>query len=220
MLTQIQRLTAAAAISFVSVATATYAQPVTFDRSWAEQRFSMLSGNNYDKRGNELGIASDGTVSMIYKKLDTSMAKARSASWSWQVASSVPPTNLSNKGGDDRNISIYFVFMAAEEAAALKENASIRALLGAKTARVLMYVYGGDHRIGSLVPSPYLGSQGKTKVMRPASTGSFSEQVDLASDFRQAFGEEPEVLVGLAISADSDDTETVIQATVSQLKIF
>lgn len=199
---------------------ATFGQNVGFDRSWSEQRFSMLSSNEYGRSGNSLSIASDGTVSMIYRQLDTSLWSAQSASWEWSVQTSVPPTDLTQKGGDDRNISLYFVFMDQAEAEALKENASIRSLLTAKTARVLMYVHGGNHQRGELLPSPYLGAQGRTKVMRPAGTGSYAEKVDLLSDFRRAFGEEPKALVGLAVSADSDDTETMIDASVSNLRIF
>lgn len=196
------------------------AQNIGFDRSWSEQRFSMLSSNDYGRSGSNLSIASDGTVSMIYRQLDTALWSAGSASWQWSVQASVPPTDLTQKGGDDRNISLYFVFMDHAEAESLKANASIRSLLTAKTARVLMYVHGGDHQRGDLLPSPYLGAQGKTKIMRPAGSGSFSETVDLHADFRKAFGEEPKALVGLAVSADSDDTETMIEASVSNLQVF
>lgn len=196
------------------------AQNISFDRSWSEQRFSMLSSNDYGRSGTRLSIASDGTVSMIYRQLDPEFWSARSASWDWSVQTSVPPTDLTQKGGDDRNISLYFVFMDQAEAEALKENASIRSLLTAKTARVLMYVHGGNHQRGALLPSPYLGAQGKTKVVRPAGTGAFSEKANLLADFRKAFNEEPKALVGLAVSADSDDTETSIEAMVSNLELF
>lgn len=196
------------------------AKNIGFDRSWSEQRFSMLSSNDYGRSGSNLSIVSDGTVSMIYRQLDTDLWSARSASWQWSVQASVPPTDLTQKGGDDRNISLYFVFMDQAEAESLKANASIRSLLTAKTARVLMYVHGGDHQRGALLPSPYLGAQGKTKIMRPAGLGNFSEKVDLHADFRKAFGEEPKALVGLAVSADSDDTETTIEASVSNLRVF
>jgi hypothetical protein len=43
--------------------------------------------------------------------------------------------------------------------------------------------------------------------------------VDLARDYGRAFGGRPEALVGLAVSADSDDTASAVEATVSGLAV-
>ena len=64
------------------------------------------------------------------------------ASWSWNVGTSVPPTDLSQKGGDDRNLSLYFIF-APQDLAAKAQDLGIRKLLGNPEIRVLMYVWGG-----------------------------------------------------------------------------
>jgi len=53
--------------------------------------------------------------------------------------------------------------------------------------------------------------------LRPAGTGAHRENVDLAADYRRAFGGVPGALVGLAVSADSDDTNSRIRARVSGL---
>ena len=50
-------------------------------------------------------------------------------------------------------------------------------------------------------------------------TGRFAERVDLVRDFQRAFGEAPGVLVGLAVTADSDDTDGEIRARISDLRI-
>jgi hypothetical protein len=56
-------------------------------------------------------------------------------------------------------------------------------------------------------------------VLRGAAPGRHSERVDLAADHARAFGTAPQALVGLAISADSDDTGTVIEARLSGLSL-
>jgi len=43
--------------------------------------------------------------------------------------------------------------------------------------------------------------------------------VNLAKDYSRAFGGSAGALVGLAISADSDDTDTVIQGAISGLTL-
>jgi hypothetical protein len=84
----------------------------------------------------------------------------------------------------------------------------------------LMYVWGGDHDRGEVLPSPYLEDFGKIIVLQRAGTGRAREQVNLANDFLRVFGENPKKLVGIAISADSDDTRSTIYSSISNLKIY
>jgi hypothetical protein len=154
----------------------------------------------------------------LWKKLPPSMWEANQANWDWAVEVSVPATDLTVKGGDDRNLSIYFVFSPQEYLP--KSKGKLTDLLKNKDVRVLMYVWGGDHDRGEVLPSPYLEDFGKTIILQRAGTGRASEQVNLANDFLRVFGENPEKLVGIAISADSDDTRSTISSSISNLKIY
>lgn len=200
------------------IAVPALAGTIPFDGSWKEQRFSLFSKNKYGFRGSQLDVTSNGSVSMAYTQVPQSEWEARSASWSWSVAEGVPATDLRNKGGDDRNLAVYAVFMPKADAERLK-NAGIRDLLEAETARVLVYVWGGSHSRGDILDSPYLGSRGKTVVLRPSGEGSHAERVDLAGDYARAFGGNAGALVGLAVSADSDDTDTTIRGAISALTL-
>lgn len=191
---------------------------IAFDGSWKEQRFSLFSKNKYGFRGGQLDVTSRGSVSMAYVPVPKSEWSAQSASWSWTVAEGVPATDLRKKGGDDRNLAIYAVFMPEADAERLK-NAGIRELLQADTARVLVYVWGGSHARGEILDSPYLNERGKTVVLRGSGSGSHSEKVNLANDYSKAFGGQVGALVGLAVSADSDDTDSVIRAAISGLSL-
>ena len=193
------------------------ADQVDFSDGWREQRFSLFSSNEFEPSGETLGIGSDGTVSMFWSRLPARLWGSNQARWDWEVTSSVPPTDLTLKGGDDRNLSVYFVFMP--EASIPAANAKLTDLLGDDSARILMYVWGGNHMRGDILPTPYLNELGRTLILRPASTGQASERVNLRTDFQRAFGTEPTRLVGIAISADSDDTDTQIRARVSNLRI-
>lgn len=195
------------------------AGPVAFDKSWSTQKFSLFSSNKYGFGGSALSIASDGSVSLAYRQLPQAEWGARKASWGWEVSQSVPATDLAKKGGDDRNASLYFVFMPQAEAEALGPKANVRKLLTADSARVLVYVWGDSRGRGTQLASPYLGARGKTVILRPAGTGAHRENVDLAADYRRAFGAAPGALVGLAVSADSDDTESRIKASISGLTL-
>ena len=195
------------------------ADPIRFTSDWREQAFPRLAANRYGAQGARLDIVSDQGVSVLYTALPESRWAGRQATWNWQVEQSVPPTDLRRKGGDDRNISVYFVFMDAASARKAGPNPRLRSLLGNRNARMLVYTWGGAHARGDVLESPYLEARGRTMVLRGAGTGSHAETVDLAADYARIFGGAPEALVGIAVSADSDDTETAIRARISDMVI-
>ena len=190
---------------------------VPFDKSWKEQGFFRFFTNDYALRGTQLDVLSDGTVSLLWRPVDEVVRNARSANWTWQVQEGVVPTDLTVKGNDDRNLSVYFVFVDPDRIEALKGR-NARRILRENSARALVYVWGGVHQPGSILPSPY-SPRLRTKVLRPVEPGLFSESVDLDGDYRAAFGSAPGALVGLAVSADSDDTNGRIVASIANLKL-
>jgi hypothetical protein len=208
------RILAPLAILF---ATSANADPVSFASGWNEQRLQLFNSNDYTF-GSTLGIVSEGAVSLAWTRVPRGEWGATGATWSWQVDQSVPATDLARKGGDDRNISLYFVFLPQDEAAAL-EGANIRQLMGNSNVLILQYAWGGNYGRGAIVPSPYAPGQGVTVALRQAGTGVHAENVDLARDYAAAFGGTPGALVGLAVSADSDDTDSVIRAAVGSLSL-
>lgn len=207
------------ALLLIAVLTANpaLAGPVSFSSGWNEQRLNLFRSNDY-RFGQQLGIVSDDAVSLAWTRLPRAEWGARAASWNWRVDQSVPPTDLARKGGDDRNISLYFVFLPEARANAL-DGANIRQLMGNDAVRILQYVWGGNHDRGQMLGSPYAPGQGVTVALRQAGTGAHAEQVDLTADFRRAFGAAPGALVGLAVSADSDDTDTAIRAAIGGLTL-
>ena len=202
---------------FIAGSHAGFAQATPAFSDWKEQTFSLFSKNRWNAGKNSVSVVSRGTVSMLWTELPE-LIDAQSAAWTWSVDETVSPTRLDKKGGDDRNLSVYFIFMPRATAEEYR-GASMRRLLGIEEARVLMYAWGGNHAKGAVLASPYLGARGRTIALRPASTGRFAEQVNLARDFRAAFGDQATTLVGLAVSSDSDDTDGQIRATLSRINI-
>ncbi|WP_342078520.1 DUF3047 domain-containing protein [Yoonia sp. SS1-5] len=194
------------------------AGPISFANGWQEQRLSLFSSNDYSF-GNNLSMVSDGSVSIAWTRVGQANWGANGASWSWTVEQSVPATSLAQKGGDDRNLSLYFVFVPEAIAPSL-QGANIRSLLGNGDVRIIQYAWGGNHGRGQVIASPYgPAGQGVTIPLRQAGTGSHSENVDLAADYARAFGGQKGALVGLAVSGDSDDTSSVIRAAIGNLNL-
>ena len=213
-----QKLHAALACLLLAAPTSATSQQILFGDGWKEQRFSMFSSNRFSLNGDTLEVQSDDTVSLMWASLPQSMWNKRRANWDWTVERSVPATNLTKKGGDDRNLSLYFVFLP-ENASQDARNKGVMALMDNPDVRVLMYVWGGAHTLGQMLPSPILGARGRSIIRQAAGTGSAEETVDLAQDHRRAFGEEPQNLVGIAVSSDSDDTGSQVFARISRLEI-
>jgi len=209
------RLPLSAVLISVFATTAT-AGPVSFASGWQEQRLSLFSSNEYTF-GQNLGLVSDGSVSIAWTRVGQGDWGSSGAAWRWSVEQSVPATNLALKGGDDRNISLYFVFVPENMAPDLK-GANIRSLLGNSDVRIMQYAWGGNAKRGQVIASPYgPRGQGVTIPLRPAGTGAHSESVDLAADYARAFGGSKGALIGLAVSGDSDDTNSKIRATIGNL---
>jgi len=209
--------TAALTTALLFLSAPLLAAPIAFDDQWQTQKFPFQADNDYALNGTSLGVVSDDSVSLVYRRTGDAAA-AGSASWTWSVSEGVPATDLSVKGGDDRDLALYFVFSDTATAHEL-EGASLRSLLGAEKVRVLVYVWGGDSPKGTVLDSPYLGARGKTVILHGSGTGKQSEQVSFDADLTSAFGERPPVLLGVAVSADSDDTDSRIDATISDLTL-
>lgn len=202
-----------AALAATAFALPAAAETLSFDGSWREQGFLRFSTNDYQQGGNALSVVSDGTVSLLWKAVPERMRGASRADWRWSVSEGVPATDLRRKGGDDRNLAVYFAWTDPATAETANPNRAARLLRNANT-RVLVYVWGDDDARGTVQQSPYLPGL-RTIVLRPAGTGSHAEQVDLAADYARVFGGAPGVLMGVGISADSDDTDAVIRASMS-----
>jgi hypothetical protein len=194
------------------------AAALPFDGGWTHQTFPRRTANTWRQAGAAVDVASDSGVSLLIREVPQAQWSARKASWQWQVSEGVPATDLTQKGGDDRNLAVYFVFLPQADAERLK-GASPRRVLTARTARTLVYIWGGDAPRGRMLASPYFGDRGRNVILRPAGTGSHGETVDLAADHARAFGGPPAALFGVGLSADSDDTGTRIRARLSGLSL-
>jgi hypothetical protein len=170
-------------------------------------------------------VISDDSVSTLYKPVNVDLEERPILRWRWRVDEAAPATDLSVKGEDDCSLAIYVGFpYQPEEASFLErmERQLVESWAGEDApGRVLRYVFCGRHARGDVVDSPYLGSAGFVRVLRPADspTGQwFEEQVDLAADYRQAFDEDPPDPTQIAIQADTDNTGSASRALVADLE--
>ena len=143
-------------------------------------------------------VVSNDSVSTLYTPVDVEIDERPVLTWRWRVDEAAPATDLSVKGADDCSLAVYVGFPFQPEQASFFDRLKrplVESWVGEDApGRVLRYVFCGGHQQGEVVESPYLGSAGMIEVLRPADSATgqwFDERVDLAADYRKAFGEEP-----------------------------
>jgi hypothetical protein len=198
--------------------------PSLTGNGWKPLNFRGLKPVDFRAEGaNRLSIRAENAASVIWRELDESFWTKRQAKWRWKVDQSVPPTNLANKGSDDRAIALYFVFAKDEASATSAKGAtSLSSAMWRSSGAALVYIWGGSGTRGQLVASPHLGSSGKLILRQPGGITNpafLQETVNLTSDFRRAFGRDPGPLVGIAVSSDSDDTKSLNVGTIEALSV-
>ncbi|MFK7792246.1 MAG: DUF3047 domain-containing protein [Devosiaceae bacterium] len=194
--------------------------PIDFS-GWQSWTFRGIPQTDFSLSANNLNITANQSSSVVYGVVPTVGRAASQASWQWQVSQGVAPTDLAARGGDDRSIALYFVFVDADTAARFGDSTpSMSRLLGMRGGRTLIYVWGGNSARGAVLDSPYLRGRGKTVVLRPAGIGGWTnESVNLANDHQRAFASAKQTLIAIGVSSDSDDTGAVNQAALRNLTL-
>lgn len=195
------------------------AGPVQFDTNWDHLTFRRLAPNRYELRPDRLTVISEGASSILYRILPKAQRGFSTARWTWEVERSAPPSDLSQLGNDDRNLGMFFVSMPADQAETIREGSSIARLLRDRSVKVLMYTWGGDKPVGTVVPSPHAPDRLRNLITRRAEPGRFNESVDLKQDFPRVFGRPLEQLVAVAVSSNSENTPALVRGHVSNLTL-
>lgn len=198
------------------------------DQGWAEMLFDNRKPNEFTISGQDgVNIVSKESVSLLRMPVEVDIEATPTLHWRWCLTEAAPSTPLSIKGADDRSLAVYIAFpFVAKEATPIERirRKIVEAVLGKDApGRVLMYVWGGELERETVVESPHLGESGMMKILRTASTPShqwFRERIDIAKDYRAAFGSSPPNPLYIAVSADTDDTLSSSRGVITDLEFF
>jgi hypothetical protein len=192
---------------------------------WRELSLPAKAENHFSLgQGGVIEVVSKDSASTLYKSVDVDLAKRPILKWRWRVDQAPPATDLSARGKDDCAIAVYVGFPYHSGQASFFERLKrpvIEAWAGDNVpGRVLRYVFCGRRPSGTRFASPYLGASDMVEILRPASspTGEwFEQQVDVAADYRKAFGDQPENPIQVGIEADTDNTHSASRAEIADL---
>lgn len=169
------------------------------------------------------GIDANDAAGAIAHVLD--MPAATTLSWRWKIDHSVEKADLSKKSGDDFAARVYVFFDVPRSQLSwvqrMKLNLASRTLGHAMPTAALCYVWDNHHPVGTIAPNAYFGEV-KTIVVQSgnAHAGSWqSQQRDLATDFRAAFGRPAPRVTGIALASDTDNTGGQVKAWFGDLTL-
>lgn len=133
--------------------------------------------------------------------------------WRWKVSTLIRKSDTTKKEGDDYPARLYISFAYAGDQVGLFERFKYEAArlfygqyppLGA-----INYIWAHKEPKGTIVANPYT-DRSKMLVVESGSANLnkwITEERNVYQDYRQAFGEDPPLIAGVAIMTDTDDTK-------------
>ena len=190
-------------------------------RGWDEIVFDGFAQNQWTAVPGGVRVVSERSVSILFRPLAADLARTPILRWRWRISAAPAPTDLTRTEGEDRALGVYVGFPYEPGRAGFWEGLKRRvivALMGEEApGRLLTYIWGGNRPRGALLHREGEEGRGAMKILRtPAAPVNvwLSERVDVAADFRAAFGWDPPDPTYIGIVSDSDDTGRAVEGVV------
>lgn len=149
---------------------------------------------------------------------------ATTMSWRWKVDHSIAAADMARKRGDDFAARVYVFFDLPRSDLSFGQRIKLslaRHFSGQNLpTAALCYVWDNRHPIGTQMPNPYYS--GMHMIVLQSGNGNAgswqTQRRDLAADFRAAFGRPAPAVTGIALGADTDNTNSRAQARFGDIQ--
>ena len=137
--------------------------------------------------------------------------------WRWKVDNLLTHSDVTRKDGDDYPARLYITFAYDPDKVSfgrkLKYKAG-QAIFGDIPIGALNYIWDGKTAVGTIVENAYTDfAQMIVVESGPQKLGMWVEESrNIYEDYKQAFGEEPSMINGVAIMSDTDNTKEAATA--------
>ncbi len=164
-------------------------------------------------------------ASSLTRKVRRDLSVQPSLGWRWRIDRVVKQSDITTKHGDDFAARLYVFFDYPIERLSLVERVKLNLAqwwYGDQVpAAALCYVWANREQPGFTAWNAYTGRV-RMIVLRNAESevGNWvDEKRDLAADFRAAFGDVTPVVTGIAIAADTDQTDEAVIAWFGDIRL-
>jgi hypothetical protein len=202
----------------------TSASPISLEAAgWQHAEWNGIRAAHWRAlQGGGVAVKGQAEGSFVWRRVQGAPA---CLSWRWRVDDGPPAMDLTRRG-TDRALSIAVGFTGWPPQVTMwqrTQHGMAQAAAGshALPRSVLIYTWGGTGQEPKVFTSPYAAGLGKIRVLRSAAAprGRWMEEtVDLAADWRAAFGADPPPLQEIAIGTDVDDSRSRVDAAVEGIR--
>ena len=221
---KLKRIFICAVLSFVISIGSNSAPKSAENHAWKDIEFPGITPSKFVHAADEhIDIISEKSSSMLYRAVRNDERARIFLGWNWRVDTAPPATDLTQRESD-RAIAIHLCFKGKPSMVLFRWmeqifHPGIERFL--QDHRCLTYVWGGKMYSGATFPDPYLKERGMVIVLRGVETPTgewFQEKINYAKDYQAAFNKLAPKLSFLAISADSDATQSRAVSSISKIK--
>ncbi len=183
-------------------------EPLTFPNIETHTRYTL----DTDDGQQVVRADADASASGLIARVELVPGNSLTLSWRWKVSNIYEAGNAREKSGDDYPARIYVAFEFQPDKACFFERArrkTVEVLFGETLpGNALNYIWANQLPEQSMVANAYTDKTMMIAVNSgPSQVGEWVTVTrDLVADYRQAFGEEPPAIVGVAIMTDADNT--------------
>lgn len=197
-------------------------EPFYFSKIEQHSRYSIIKENGRSL----LQTASSASASAIIYQKSFNIYQFQRMKWRWKVDNIYRDGNAEKKSGDDYPIRIYVMFQYDPLKAGFMEKFkynTARLLYGKYPPHSsLNYIWANKKHSQKVVKNRY--TDRARMIMLEMGSENLKKwreyDVDIISDYRQAFGEDPPAIARIAIMNDSDDTGEAAASQVDYIQVF
>jgi hypothetical protein len=183
-------------------------EPLEFPRIDRHTRYELVTDDGVQV----VKATADNSASGLIARLSLEPGESLILRWQWKVSNVFDQGDARKKSGDDYPARIYVAFEFQPDKAGLFERAkrkTVEVMFGETLpGNALNYIWANRLPEQSIVANAFTDQTMMVAVNSgPEQTGEWvTVERDIVADYREAFGENPPRIVGVAIMSDADNT--------------
>lgn len=183
-------------------------EPLEFPRIDRHTRYELVTDDGVQV----VKATADNSASGLIARLSLEPGESLILRWQWKVSNVFDQGDARKKSGDDYPARIYVAFEFQPDKAGFFERAkrkTVEVMFGESLpGNALNYIWANRLPEQSIVANAFTDQTMMVAVNSgPEQTGEWvTVERDIVSDYREAFGENPPRIVGVAIMSDADNT--------------
>ncbi|PSF13225.1 DUF3047 domain-containing protein [Marinobacter shengliensis] len=183
-------------------------EPLEFPRIDRHTRYELVTDDGVQV----VKATADNSASGLIARLSLEPGESLILRWQWRVSNVFDQGDARKKSGDDYPARIYVAFEFQPDKAGFFERAkrkTVEVMFGETLpGNALNYIWANRLPEQSIVANAFTDQTMMVAVNSgPEQTGEWvTVERDIVADYREAFGENPPRIVGVAIMSDADNT--------------